>query len=44
MSLIGDKDWSVNSRGLIIVVFDLVTQKVVDSVCFDTYADSACKR
>ena len=41
---IGDEDCSVNSRGLNIVVFDLVTQKVVDAVCFDTYADSACKR
>ena len=41
---IGDEDCSVNSRGLNIVVFDLVTQRVVDAVCFDTYADSACKR
>lgn len=34
---INGKEYSKNSRGINIVVFDTVRKKVVDSVCFDTH-------
>lgn len=34
---IDETEYSVNSRGLNIVVYDPAINKVVDSVCFDTY-------
>lgn len=37
---INEKEYSVNSRGLNIVVYDPETNKVLDSVCFDTYQGS----
>lgn len=37
-------EYSVQSRGLNIVVYDNLTMKVVDSVCFDTYYDSGAMR
>lgn len=41
---INNKNYALNKRGLNIVVFDLVTQTVVDSVCFDIYNGSKCIR
>lgn len=41
---IDGKEYAVNRRGMNIVVYDKETQKVVDSVCFDTYSDLACSR
>lgn len=37
---IDEKEYSVNSRGLNIVVYDPESNKVLDSVCFDTYQGS----
>lgn len=34
-----DKEYAVNSRGLNIVVYDAERDLVLDSVCFDTYAE-----
>jgi len=34
---IGGKEYSVNNRGLNIVVADTQTGEIIDSVCFDTY-------
>ena len=42
--IIDGKEYSLNSRGLNIVVYDKYLCKVVDSVCFDTYGDSSIKR
>ncbi len=36
---INDEEYSVNSRGLNIVVYDKEAQKVVSSVCFDLYSE-----
>ncbi|MBR6415497.1 MAG: LicD family protein [Bacteroidales bacterium] len=42
---IDDKDYSVNLRGLNIVIFDAKNDEVVDSVCFDTHvAGIECHR
>ena len=41
---INDRNYAVNKRGLNIVVFDLVTQTVIDSVCFDIYDNGKCFR
>ena len=38
--VIGETEYSVNSRGLNIVVYDNLQEDVVDSVCFDTYDPS----
>ena len=37
-------EFAVNRRGLNIVVYDLYSRQVVDSVCFDTYKDSSAYR
>jgi len=34
--IIDDNEYSVNKRGLNIVVFDRITKMLIDSVCFDT--------
>lgn len=36
---INDIEYSLNHRGLNIVVYDKMTEKVIDSVCFDTHSD-----
>lgn len=41
---IANNEYSKNQRGLNIVVYDLVTKKVIDSVCFDTYDDMSAQR
>ena len=41
---INGKNYSIGSRGLNVVVYDLYLQRVVDSVCFDTFSDSAIIR
>lgn len=42
--ILDGKEQAVNSRGLNIVVYDAVLHRVIDSVAFDTYCDSAPKR
>lgn len=37
-------EYAVNSRGLNIVVYDTLLNKVLDSVCFDTFGDFSMKR
>lgn len=41
---IDDEEYSEDLPGLNIVVYDLITNRVVDSVCFDTGVDSAAYR
>ncbi len=42
---INEKEYSVNSRGLNIVVYDKINFKAIDSVCFDTHeASFKCTR
>ncbi|MCR4784527.1 MAG: hypothetical protein K6A35_08460 [bacterium] len=36
--IINEQEYSKNKRGLNLVVFDLVRNRVVDSVCFDTHS------
>ena len=38
------KEQSVNSRGINVVVWDLLQNEVVDSVAFDTYGNGNAKR
>ena len=42
--IIDDKEYSMNSRGLNIVVYDKTSKKVIDSVAFDTYDYLNCTR
>ena len=42
---INGKEYSVNSRGLNIVIYNKSTQTLIDSVCFDTHvSDFTCSR
>lgn len=42
---VNDKEYAKNSRGFNIVVYEKATGTILDSVCFDTYAeDNACRR
>ena len=42
--MINGVEYSMNSRGLNIVVYDKLLEKVIDSVSFDTNTDSSAKR
>lgn len=42
--VIDGQEFAVNSRGLNIVVYDLYSLQVVDSVCFDTCKDASARR
>lgn len=37
---INDIEYSINKRGLNIVLYDLISEEVVDSVCIDTYVSA----
>ncbi len=41
---INGEEYVVGGRGMSIVVYDLTLQRVVDSVCFDTYYDLSASR
>lgn len=41
---IDDVEYAVNSRGLNIVIYDKVEQKVIDSIAMDTWGDGGIKR
>lgn len=38
---IDNHEYAINERGLNFVVYDMVTGKVADSICFDTYSQGA---
>lgn len=41
--LIGENEYSMNQRGLNFVIYDNVTQSIVDQVCFDTWDHPNCE-
>lgn len=38
---LNNHEYAINGRGLNFVIYDMVTGKVIDSICFDTYSQGA---